>query len=382
MFNVCIIGGGPVGLTIAKNLSEKGWRTIVIEEHSKIGEPEKCSGLISSSGVKELGLDLSECKVNEVNGANIYSSSGNKLTVEKLWPVAEVINRSEFDKTIAKQAFDAGTEIRVNTRLLSINGKNVFVQNKGRGELIKADLIVGADGALSKTRELIFPELKMNKQFVHGVQVEGKNKFEEKKVNVFFGSYAKNFFAWSIPLSKERARIGLATSVGENVKQKFEEFVELKEFDKTSFTNELSAIIPCGKPIENPVKDNVLLAGDAAFQTKATTGGGVIMGLESAKYCVETIDAWFKYKKPLKEYSKRITPIKKELKMHYKIRKYFNSLNEKELDKMFLKLQKAGIEKFLSQEGNMDKPTKFIPKLLKKPKMWLMFGTAIKFLLS
>ncbi|MBN2127661.1 MAG: NAD(P)/FAD-dependent oxidoreductase [Candidatus Diapherotrites archaeon] len=381
MYNVCVIGGGPVGLTIARNLNEKGWKCIVIEEHAKIGEPEKCSGLISLTGAAELGLNLNEFKLNEIYGADIYSPSGNKLSIEKQFPVANVIDRAQFDKSIAKQAYDSGVDFKTNTRLLSLNGKSVFLQNQGRGELIKADIIVGADGALSKTRDIMFPEFK-EKKFVHGIQAEGKGNFNEKKVEVFFGNYAKNFFAWNIPLNKETSRIGLATSLGEKVKENFEEFVMKKNFNKESFENELSALIPCGAPIENCVKDNVLLAGDAAFQTKSTTGGGVILGIESAKACSDSIDAFLKYKKPLKEYNKRLEPVKKELRMHYKMRKYFNSLKEKEIDDLFIKLKKAGIEEFLSKEGDMDKPSKFIPKLAGKPKLWLMFGTAIKFIMS
>ncbi|MFH1587722.1 MAG: NAD(P)/FAD-dependent oxidoreductase [Candidatus Diapherotrites archaeon] len=382
MYNVCIIGGGPTGLTTAKLLAEQGWECVVLEEHTKIGEPTECTGLISASGVKELGLDLSECLVNTIYGADIYSPGNYMLSVQRETPVAYLIDRADFDKKLAKEAHAAGVEIKNNSRMININNNSVFFQAKERGELIKAQVIVGADGALSKTREMKFGGKPKQNSFIHAYQVRGQGNFNEKKVNVYLGNYAKGFFAWNSPENKSVSRIGLGTNLGEKIKENFDLFAKEKNFAEETFNSRISSLIPVGPPLEKAVKENILLVGDAAFQTKSTSGGGIMLGLEAAKACAKTIDNHFKHKKPLENYNKEIEPIKKELRMHWKIRNYLNSLNEAQTDKLFIKLKNAGIEEFLNEEGHMDKPAQFISKLALKPKMWGMFGTGLKFLMS
>ncbi len=77
------------------------------------------------------------------------------------------------------------------------------------------------------------------------------------------------------------------------------------------------------------------------------------------------------------DYENNLSELNKELKIHYKIRKYANSLSNEQIDELFLKLKNKGIEEFLEKEGNMDEPSKFIGKLAKKPSFWFMAKTLI-----
>jgi len=51
--------------------------------------------------------------------------------------------------------------------------------------------------------------------------------------------------------------------------------------------------------------------------------------------------------------------------MHWKIRNYFNSLSNDQIDKMFKKLKEKDIGYFLEREGDMDNPSSFIGKMAK-----------------
>jgi digeranylgeranylglycerophospholipid reductase len=379
-YNVCIIGGGPAGLHAAALLAEKGWDCIVLEEDPKIGEPEACTGILSTSGTKETGLDLEEVTMNTVYGANIYSPLNEKIVVQKKEPVARIINRKQLDKELAKKAMQKGAEIKTSSKMIDIRNQNIFLQCEGRGEMIKSQIIIGADGPLSKTREHIMQKPKKN-YFIHAIQANGEGNHDNEKVNVYFSSYAKNFFAWKAPETKKNARIGLGTTLGENTRQAFELFTKEKNLE-TSFTNFQSALIPVGPPLEKTVEKNILLLGDAAFQTKSTTGGGIITGCTAAKTLTQTIDEHFKYKKPLTNYDKKLEPLKKDLRIHYKMHNYLSSFTEESLDKLFVKLKKAGIEEFLNEHGDMDRPSRFITKLATKPRFWLLAGQGIKYLLS
>ena len=143
-----------------------------------------------------------------------------------------------------------------------------------------------------------------------------------------------------------------------------------------------SALIPCGPPLKNAVNENHLLLGDAAFHTKATTGGGIVIGLEAAATAAETIANHLKHKRDLKGYDKNLSAVNKELSMHWKIHSYINSMDEHSLDKLFAKAKKAGLEGFLEEHGDMGKPSRFVRKMLLKPRLWGLAPAALKFILK
>ncbi len=380
MDTVAIIGAGPAGLSVAIKMKEEGFDSSVFEEHEIVGEPTHCSGLISRKGVEELGLHLGDSLLNEIKGARIYSPSGHKLEIKRNETVAYVIDRKKFDQILLRKARLIGIHVGTDTKLIDVRKNTLFVQREGRGELRKADFVVGADGSNSTVRHLlgINPP---KENFIHTIQTTVSGEFDDKMVEVYLGDFAKGFFAWVIPLSKDKAKIGLGSTLGEDVQEKLKQFLAVK-FPTVKPHHYDSALIPYGLPLNGITKDNLALVGDAAFHTKATTGGGVIFGIKAGNILGGTLVDIIKKKATIKDYEKRLEGINKELKLHWKIRNYANSLTNQEIDDLFIKLKKNGIEEFLEKEGNMDEPSKFVGKLLSNPKFVLMAGTAIKFLRS
>lgn len=367
MYNVAVVGAGPVGLSVARRIREEGFDCIVLEEHMEIGKPVQCAGLISRTGCQELKLPIDSCVVNEIRGARIFSPGGEKLEVKKKSAVAYVIDRERLDKVLYRKAVAAGVEVKLDMKLIDVRGESIFTKYGGRGGLLKGQIVIGTDGANSKVRELMKLQAKPE-DFVRTFQMKLKGSFEDKFVEMHFGNFAKGFFGWVIPESREVARVGVGTTDG-NARKAFDDFVEKRGFEG-DFYDESSAIIPVGKPIKEAVAGNLLIAGDAAFQTKSTTGGGIITGIEAGMEAAKTVADFYKHKTPLKNYEKRLKKLNKELEAHWRIRNYLNSLENEKADRLFRKLKDAGIEEFLEKEGDMDKPSRFLGKALFKPKLW------------
>jgi len=380
MNNIAIIGAGPAGLATAIRLKQEGFDSIVLEEHPSIGGPENCSGLFSQKGLDDLKIDATECILNKIRGAKIYAPNGEMIRITRNKPVAILTDREKFDLMLLKKARELNIHVATNTKLIDVRKNTLFVQNKNRGEIRKAEIIIGADGVNSTVRHLMGIEPK-KESFIHTIQSVCYGEFEKEYVSIYLGDFAKGFFAWVIPIDEKKAKVGVGTLLGDNVSLNFKTFLSEK-LPGVRTTKIKSFLIPYGPPLQKIVKDNMLLVGDSAFQTKATSGGGVIFGMKAGNILATTIADHFKYKTPLSEYEKRVSKINKELKMHWKIRKYANSLDEKTANELFKKLKTKKIEEFLIEHGDMDEPSQFIGKLAKKPAYWFMAKTLIDIMRS
>ncbi len=378
MNQVAIVGAGPAGLATAIRLKKEGFDSIVLEEHASIGSPENCSGLISKKGIDDLNLDVSDCLMNQIRGAKIYAQNGEMIRVTRNKTVAYLTDREKFDLMLLKKARELNIHVATNTKLIDVRKNTLFVQSGGRGEIRKAEIVVGADGVNSTVRHLM--DIKTNKEnFIHTVQATCYGDFEKEYVSVYAGDFAKGFFAWVIPIDEKKAKIGLGANLGENVSENFKLFLKEK-LPSVKPLKVKSFLVPYGPPLQKIVKDNMMLVGDSAYHTKATTGGGIIFGMKAGNILATTIADHFKHKTSLTEYEKRLGSINRELKMHWKIRKYANSLTNEQANQLFMKIKSKGIEQFLEEHGNMDEPSEFISKLAKSPKYWFMAKTLIDIL--
>jgi len=378
-----IIGGGPAGLHCAALLAEEGFATSVFEEHSTIGRPVQCAGLVSRTGIEDLKVELGNSVVNEVKGAKIFSPGGESITVERSETVAFVLDRFLFDQMLFKKAKRLGADIRTESKLIDArnslshgNGNSLFMESGGHGELLKSQITVGADGSNSIVRHSLFPGL-FEKDFVHALQIRAEGKFDKNLVEMHFGSFAPGFFAWIVPESSTIARIGLGVKPGHSAAKALDQFLQVRQLGIRTLSKS-SALIPIAQPAKQLVSGSVLLVGDAAGQTKATSGGGIVFGLKAAEACAETIASNLKYKKPLSNYMRNLQPVNKELAMHWKIYNYIQGMNPVQFDSLLVKAKQAGVENFLSEYGDMDNPSSFMRKVLFKPKMWGLLPAVLK----
>ncbi len=169
--------------------------------------------------------------------------------------------------------------------------------------------------------------------------------------------------------------------MGSNLKGLLDDFAKERNIELAEACDKLSGLIPVGPPMKSLVKDNILLAGDAGYITKAVTGGGIMLGLKSANLCAEAVVEHLKKKKPLENYNAKLKPITRDLQLHWKIYSYIHSLRPEEMDRLFVKAKKAGVEDFLNRHGDMDHPSRFVGKVITSPRLWGMMGEALKVIL-
>jgi len=385
---IIIVGAGPTGLCAAYLIKRFNPKIIVtVLEKNKEVSATCCSGHVSLMGLNSLKIapliDIDKLTINRIRGANIFGPNKSELQVRTKKFQTIVINRNAFDKEIEKLAKNAGVEILFNHEVVAIDDDSITINIVDENRISKMDynFLIGADGPNSIVRNS-FPEKANTNEYVSTYQVTATGNFKKDMVNVYFGDYAKNFFAWVIPESSTIAKIGIGTQIGNNPKYAFDKFILKEELRINNIKFNCSGIIPLSKPLDTYIYKNRFIIGDAACFVKATSGGGLVFGLKSAECVAKTITERFKDFKNIKNYNKNLEKQIIDLKIHYKIHTFIYNKTTSEFDDLIQKLKQAGIEDFLNDFGNIDYPSKIIPYLILYPKFLLLYKEIIKFIKS
>ena len=338
-YDVLIAGGSVAGLTTARECSSNGNSTIVIEEDHEIGTPEHCGGMVSLSGLQKLGLMLDSNNFqNAVPMARIRSKSASfELSAEKQNVI--VVDRRGLDKQIAKQAEDAGAQIRTRCTFKSIAKKESKYTIKTSDGEIECKYFVDAKG-LGSLKDASQNGILASAQFeVYAKWIEGKT------VEIFFDSDKyPGFFMWIIPMGDGRGKIGVAGK-GINTSVALHEFIRSKG-EKYSIIRKIFAPIWIGGPRSQFVFDRTLIVGDAAGQTKPTTAGGIfscgmggVLAGQAISNAIEKNDDSLLY-----EYEKSWKSMfQKEFQSMLLARKVLERLDNKAIDGIFSSLSKKAI---------------------------------------
>ena len=81
-YDVVVAGGSVAGLLCAREIASGGFSVLVIEEDYEIGTPEHCGGLVSLSGLQELGvIPFRKTFDHLVQSAEITAPNGKSIKI-------------------------------------------------------------------------------------------------------------------------------------------------------------------------------------------------------------------------------------------------------------------------------------------------------------
>ncbi|HEX6283189.1 MAG TPA: NAD(P)/FAD-dependent oxidoreductase [Nitrososphaera sp.] len=267
-YDVVIAGGSISGLLAAREIAAGGLSVAVLEEDAEIGTPEHCGGLVSISGIQNLGIvpDIDTIENNRIAHAKILSpSSCFEISAERQKVI--VLDRRAFDKQIAFQAQKKGAEIRVKCSMRSFGKEgSEYAVKTSEGDL-SCNFFVDARGIasiISRNREGV----------LHSAQYEVYASWiEADTIEVEFNSQQyPGFFAWVIPTSRGRGKVGVAGR-RINAASALQTYIDGK--GKHSIVRKVYAPIWINGPVRSFVSERTITVGDAAGQSKPTTAGGI-----------------------------------------------------------------------------------------------------------
>jgi digeranylgeranylglycerophospholipid reductase len=393
-YDAIIAGAGPSGLIAAHRIARDGHRVLVLEEHSQVGIPDHCAGLISSSGIKKLGLvPPPDVIQNTVEAARIYSPSGHSLLVERGKREALVINRRRFDAWLASRTMEAGAELKTSSKVTDVTkledgSYRVNYTSNDHVEEVIARVVLNAEGSRGViAHSLGFPRIPRSSKYpAFQYEVSGIS-IDKSIVEMFYGRNVSNgFFAWIIPLGGDRARVGIASK--DRAKQRLQSCMKNHPVMHDRLTGmkidrSLGGVVIVGPPLRKTADGGAVSLGDAAGFVKATTGGGIILGGTSANIAGARISRELSHTKGEIDLSFLNalwrTSLQRELWIMYIAQRILMSFSDKGLDELVKGASRTGILDIIRREGDMDLQRRVILRLLRSPEMFLVGLRAIRY---
>lgn len=165
MYDVVVVGAGPAGIAAAFRCANSGLDTLLLEKQ-KFPKKKVCDGLMGP-----IARGLIEQELGEIPGAilsdppyveavEIVVHGSGTFRFEEHIPL---LWREDFDYWMVQQAQPSGFELREDRQFIGLtetqDGYRLRISGGESEESIETRFVIGADGAVSRVRQAIFPDL-------------------------------------------------------------------------------------------------------------------------------------------------------------------------------------------------------------------------------
>ncbi|PYB71927.1 geranylgeranyl diphosphate reductase [Rhizobium wuzhouense] len=302
-YDVAVIGGGPCGAVAAERLAEMGHSVVLVDPDNRI---KPCGGAIPSRALVDFAI-CDDQLVARANAARIIAPSGRSvdMTIGDIGYVG-MVDRATFDPYLRQRAAEAGAN-RLTAKLETVRDGDQGVleltlsptggEERDRSAIhIGARRVIGADGANSAVRRLMFPAARKPPYvFAYHEIIETPvdrlpDGFRADRCDVIYdGRISPDFYGWVFPHGKHTS-IGSGTAVkGHNIR---EATIKLRQ---AAGLGDCTVIRREGAPLPlKPMKSwdngrNVLLAGDAAGTVAPSSGEGIYYAMLCGRLSAEAM---------------------------------------------------------------------------------------------
>jgi geranylgeranyl reductase family protein len=315
---VVVVGGGPAGAVAAWALAQRGIRTLILDR-AHFPREKVCGDFVEPRGLRifqEMGClgqleadgPLAITDVNLfLNGRSAYRERIPFYASQPHLPAhGYIIPREELDVRILQAAVAAGAELRQDCQVTQVEraGEVVAIRfrNAGRDGVVRARLVVGADGTHSVVARAF--GLGMDDPRYLAVSqrayVEGLETTRGEAAFIFDRELFPGY-GWMFPMSGGRANVGVGILAETRDRYRISVPALL-----SAFLQKLQRLHPgcramrlASKPIGGIVKtyggrgpnyfDGGILVGDAGCFVDPMTGEGITPAAESALLGTVTI---------------------------------------------------------------------------------------------
>jgi menaquinone-9 beta-reductase len=308
-FDALVVGAGPAGSVAALVLARAGVRVAVIDK-AAFPRDKACGDLIGPRGVQvleDLGIALPGARVGDME---VVGPSGRKVLLRAFpgltYPgFGLVVPRQRFDAMLRGLALDAGAVAltgRAGEPRFDHDGQLTGFRLEGAdGIEVRGDVVIGADGALSRVGDvtgLVEPD-----QVLWGFAVRAYVASAPALPQIWFWEpgrwqgYAG--YGWLFPGLDGAANVGLGVGVrgtrsgAARATRDLDAFVaDLQDAGHLELpAARLGGWLKMGMVGTTPARGRTLLVGDAAGLVNPLQGEGIAQALGSARAAAEAVIA-------------------------------------------------------------------------------------------
>ncbi|MEE9273197.1 MAG: NAD(P)/FAD-dependent oxidoreductase [Robiginitomaculum sp.] len=289
-FDLVIIGLGPAGASAAIKAARAGFSVAGYEMKAVAGHPVQCAEFIPAM------LDAGELVISKTSVQKIFEMITfveEDLDLTKNFS-GHMIDRRAFDASLVDKAITVGAKCTFGIKLKTIDNDGALTFSNG--DVVRAKVIIGADGPLSMIGKAIGS---INTDIVETRQISVPLLKPHIATDIYLSNKIPGGYGWMFPKG-DVANIGLG--VYANQKELLKSALEglHKRIAQTGqvgtdIIGYTGGAIPVGGMLKSSGQIGeslVLLAGDAAGLTNPVTGAGIAAGVMSGRLAGDAAAAY------------------------------------------------------------------------------------------
>lgn len=347
-YDVVVVGGRIAGSISSLFASRNDLDVLMIEKRQEIGVPLQCAEATVEKTFDIIGIKPSPKYIRtKIYGGDIHSPDGTSFRLQGDNEKGYVMDRKVFDKNLAIESANAGTDIMVKTTVKDLiirNGKvsGVIAKHLGETMEIEADVVIAADGIESNLARMagIGPKWGLN-DICSCVQYKMTGiESDPNYMKFYFGrEVAPGGYLWIFPndYGVTNIGIGVRNSKSKNAHDYLNKFLSDPMYRDCKIIEMGVGGVPVSGNIAKTYTHGLMVVGDAAGHVNPLTGGGIDLAAicakiagEIAAYAIENNDTSEKFLKKYEENWK--AEIGDLIKRNLKYRKIFDKLDDNELN--------------------------------------------------
>lgn len=297
-YDVAIVGAGPAGSWLARELARGGFTTILFERAANLGEPNFSSAAAPYGVTEEFQLPCQSVAACWTVGKVFGPRSTVTWDFEK--PAGVVFDFRALKAGLITEAGKAGAEVRLGTMIKSAqNGSGQVEISTYAGESIRSKLVVDASGSarvLATHFAFVTPKCHPAVGVELVCRTESVPAEVQHTISFYLGrNWAPHGYAWLFPMQKGEIKVGICV-------YRLKRYANLKLGD---VLDRFVASVPwlAGATViekhggfgylqggvRQHVAHNMIAIGDAADQINPLAGEGIRHVLHSARFAYRVI---------------------------------------------------------------------------------------------
>ncbi len=304
MYDILIVGSGPAGSNLARLIGGK-YKVLLLDKrdlaNEKPGNPinKCCGGLLAPDAQKmiaKLGLGIpKDILVNPQLFAVRTIDLTNNL--ERLYQRFYLnMDRERFDRWLVS-ILPNEVDKRFNSIFKSFikipGGYEVRYIHNGQEISVKAKVVIGADGAFSRVRNLLNKDINIPQRYI-SIQEWFECPQQIPYYTAIFDEEISDFYSWIIP-KENYILLGSALKPKENARDRYDLLKAKLAKAGFNFDNKIKTE---GAYICRPKKlsqfytgrDGIALVGEAAGAISPSSAEGISYALKSSVYLAKSLE--------------------------------------------------------------------------------------------